>query len=539
MMSVILSVTVAAAGYDTSALDDMQFYDADPIRAEDSWGVVTATMKSLNAGLWSAANATKVEGPFNAINSGHGARMETVLNFTASPACADTYTNLSTTGGVATLPDCTGTCTAASGVSLGTTHGLSYAQCVSSCCTSQNCKAFAWYDTTDQGLLCATFTEGFTEGPQPFGPSNKCRHAQGGVLTVPASPVDQIVNGLRSGTFLGGVGTGGYELRADGTFHLSTLRNQHPAAEPWQGTVRDATLAVAVNGSPHVVRLRPFGGLSGVPRIVYQDRFPAAKLSFPVQSFNLTLFAYSALRPGDTNGSNTPAVVFTLHATNSQPAGGAPLDVSFMVLQGLGLRNDFTQAGPKGAAVPGQFANASACAAACVGAGAGAGAGEPCLAWQWDAAARSCTADGAAAGFSQGANRPGVDSGTPGAFSFSAAPADPSVVFSTIGAGGKKAFNGLGSQGLFVPEIATPSGGKVSRGAAAAASAEELLGALKATDPAAALAAKPRSAGADALFAAAAATANGVAPGESVSLSVAHAWFFPVRCVNTRACEYY
>ena len=43
------------------------------------------------------------------------------------------------------------------------------------------------------------------------------------VLTTPSSATDQIANGLRSGTWLGGVGTGGYELRADGTFHLSTV----------------------------------------------------------------------------------------------------------------------------------------------------------------------------------------------------------------------------------------------------------------------------------------------------------------------------
>ena len=70
--------------------------------------------------------------------------------------------------------------------------------------------------------LCVAFAKGYLIGPKPYG---KTDFAQGGELTVLPSSVDEISNGLRSGTWLGGVGTGGYEIRADGTFHLSSIMN--------------------------------------------------------------------------------------------------------------------------------------------------------------------------------------------------------------------------------------------------------------------------------------------------------------------------
>ena len=70
-------------------------------------------------------------------------------------------------------------------------------------------------------------------------------------------------------------------------------------------------------------------GLTEVLQLVYQDAFPVAKLGF----MNMSLYAYSQLTPGDTNASNTPAVVFTLRATNHEQA---PLKLSFLIAGGLG-----------------------------------------------------------------------------------------------------------------------------------------------------------------------------------------------------------
>lgn len=146
------------------------------------------------------------------------------------------------------------------------------------------------------------FTGGYEKGPQKF-PEGEVITAQGGAMSVPEPLEDDIANGLRGGTWLGGVATGGYEIRADGTFHKSTIRNQSPASEPWQGTVRDAVLAVAINGNAHVIRLQPFGNISGVPQLIYGGSFPVAKLSF----LNMSLYAYSSLTPGKNQHEQHPS----------------------------------------------------------------------------------------------------------------------------------------------------------------------------------------------------------------------------------------
>jgi hypothetical protein len=112
-------------------------------------------------------------------------------------------------GGVATLP------TGGDDTALGKLYGLSFSECVSWCCSTAACAAVAFYDTDNEGLLCQGFTMAFSTGPQPF-PDAHVRFAQGVVLAVSPAAEDDVANGLRSGTWLGGLGTGGYELRADG-----------------------------------------------------------------------------------------------------------------------------------------------------------------------------------------------------------------------------------------------------------------------------------------------------------------------------------
>ena len=546
-------------------------------------------------------------------------------------------------------------------VALSTALGLDFDQCVGHCCTAMGCAAVGWTAAAGNGSpsTCATFALGFDEVAHQAQPSSSSRSSsrrrrsppgvvprpvQGAVLATPPADVDHIANGLRSGTYLGGVGTGGYELRADGTFHKSTVRNQALSAEPWQGVVRDAVLAVAVDGVPFVVRLRPFGNISAVPSLVYHDRFPLAKLSF----LNMSLYAYSSLTPGDSNASNTPAVLFTLHATN--PTTGtptaAPVNVTFMVAMGLGLRNDWAQfagvagvggsdsggGGKTGHAVQHreQATSRGGCAAACV-------ANASCLAWEWGwggtaggcdggggasaaggrakgaaytelgdadcqagavlrngntapklateaACEAACTAtdgcttglfvtgtvrfgecwlssalarnpqhdfcgakpgescagftravgpapsqcrlqmkSGAAPAYTLGSNRAGVDSGNPG--SWEVLPGR-SAVFTTATSPGVKPYNGLGAQGLYLPAGGVCSGCIASVGAAA--SMEELLDSLRTGGGVrSGVGGAGPSPGPDALFAAAAVTVPGLAPGGSVSMTVVHAWHYP------------
>eukprot|EP00936_MAST-01D_sp_MAST-1D-sp1_P001493 g1493.t1 len=565
-LNVVCTMALQIAAADTSALDTIDFYPScGPLLATDSWGPAVVSVASLNDGLWAAANTTGAETPFS--KPPHPPGIETVLNYSASPVCLNALTNLSDMApGVATLPT-----SGDAGVQLGKVYDLSFEQCASHCCTAQNCSAFAWYDTVSQGRLCQPFTRGYSTGPQPYAPGAEIRAAVGGVLGAGHAPaaVDHIANGLRSGTFLGGVGTGGYELRADGTFHLSTLRNQSPAAEPWQGTVRDAVLAVSLDGTAHVVRLRPFGNISAVPQIVYQERFPIAKLSSFAGGGRLTLYAYSALSPGDNDGANTPAVIFTLHITadnagtgasvgQSAAASGSFTNVTFMVVQPFAVRNDWRQVGrgmsagstlrqPNGTT---SFDSAAACAAACHRSSSN---NDVCYAWDWEANTGSCTADREA--YAQGANVAGIDSGNPGNWTFEyahsgdgdsdghrAAQPMPTVRFTTEynAVGGTQPYNGLGTQALFVPAVSQPAGTtapgfQATRGVGAAGDVESLLSVLHSAEPAASLNRMRRpvsTADGGALFAGATVTVSNLpAPGSGsggiVSLSIVHAWHFP------------
>jgi hypothetical protein len=93
---------------------------------------------------------------------------------TPRPAnCSTTYTNLTNTGGVATLPTATGLLKAVSGVT--------YDGCVKYCCSFVGCVAWDWYSTTDEGFLCQIFKADYKTGPQPW-PSGHVLFAQGGVL---------------------------------------------------------------------------------------------------------------------------------------------------------------------------------------------------------------------------------------------------------------------------------------------------------------------------------------------------------------------
>lgn len=506
--------------FDTSPLDTLRFYSPTVLTPTSTFKTIVASIPSLNAGLWSAANTTRAERPFSL--PPHSPGMELVVNTSASPQCTGAATNMSSTGGIATLP--TGSSF------LGIYSSLTFEECVSFCCSTARCSAIAHYVTTDEGELCQAYGKGYITGPQPF-PSGHVTFAQGVALTTPPLQYDDIGNGLRSGTYLGGLGTGGYELRADGTFHLSTIRNQGPASEPWQGTLRDFVLSVGVNSQSFAVALRPIFGLSPVPQLVYEDAFPVAKLQFLL---GLQLYAYSPITPGDVNASNTPAVVFTLHvnATGAATAGG-PLNVSFVVGHGLGLRNDWggVSQGVKGV---GGYANASACAAACV---AAAAAAAPCFAWQFQATTGTCWLD--TVGYAQGANSgAGVDSGIPGGFTVynpNTTSTTPWVVFTTADPPPTHPLlhNALGSHGLFVlPGSTSPgSGASLSYSVAVGDTMEGLLTPLrlKGSAPAAELSSpyQPSAGCVSGLFGAAVASVTGLLPGESASLSIAHAWHFP------------
>lgn len=328
LLFLAVSCSALLTGPDTGALDALTFVLPSLLTAQDEWTTAVASVASLNDGLWAAQNSSAAEQPW--IASPHLPGLETVVN-TSCPACAALAVNLTNAGGVATLP----TCTAADEgtVFLMKVYGLSYAGCASHCCSSVACAAFAWYVTSDQGTLCQTFSAAYSVGPQPWPagdvvfaqvrralscvwlgrrPPHTCaRVCRAAPSELPRQPSTSsrpaCAQGLSSAALRpavtsscenGGIGPAAAVPpsssaparclpslphsfpRADGTTRLSTIRGQSPASEPWQGTVRDAVLAVAVNGEPFAVRLRPFGGLQPVPSLVWASAFPVARLGF-------------------------------------------------------------------------------------------------------------------------------------------------------------------------------------------------------------------------------------------------------------------
>ena len=228
LLHMLAAVSTATPG---GLLDKLEFFDdgVSGLSLADEYGPAVLSQTSLNQGLWAAMNVTAPESPFSVTVSvpGHPLGHETVLNFSAAASCTKTW-QPTPKGFVPTSQN--------DSVLLSTAMGISHDQCVSMCCTTINCKAWTW------DVNCAIYTEGY--GLVKAAASSQ---AVGGYLTGAPSTADQVVNGLRSGTYLGGAGTGGYELRADGKFYLSTIRGQSPASEPWQGTVRDAILASVRN----------------------------------------------------------------------------------------------------------------------------------------------------------------------------------------------------------------------------------------------------------------------------------------------------
>jgi uncharacterized protein (DUF608 family) len=236
--------------------------------------------------------------------------------------------------------------------------------------------------------------------------------------------------GLTSAVPLGGVGTGNYEIKADGKMYLSTIRNQDMAGEPWQGTVRDFAIVVSVNSVIYSIRIDSSVPLAApVPTLVYQGLYPLSKLTF----LDMSLYMYSTVTPADLPRSNTPAVVFSLHVNN--PSTTATLDVSFLMIMPMGIRNDWTQVAPATAFSLGSAITSSAqCASAC-------SQSASCLAWQYNTSTGVCVGDTV---YTEGYNSAGFDSGHPGVYNLST----NFVSFQTAATG---SYNGLGQQILYSP----------------------------------------------------------------------------------------
>lgn len=155
--------------------------------------------------------------------------------------------------------------------------------------------------------------------------------------------------GMRSSVPIGGLGTGGFELRADGSVHDWLVENQGPGlvhslhrSSTWPGLKMDKQelllgLRAAPSHAPSVamtLRTSPPPGFPAAEQLTYSGAYPVAQLVVSddrLQALGLraTLRAYAPFEVHDAATSNTPAVVFELEVTN---IGLAPLeDVGFFV----------------------------------------------------------------------------------------------------------------------------------------------------------------------------------------------------------------
>lgn len=375
---------------------------------------------------------------------------------------------------------------------LGSVLSLTLAQCASFCNSTANCATFNWYQTTPTTCNIGTGLSGSTV-VQPF--TGAIPTCQGGTTTTVAT-IDQVPHGVRSSVPLGGLGTGHYELRADGTFHLSTIQNQSPAGEPWQGVIRDFILAVAVNGVPYVVRLQPLGGITNVPSIVYSGQYPVSKLEF----LGLSLYAYSTVTPSDNDVSNTPAVVFSLDVNNPT---ATTMNVTFMIIKSMGFRSNWQHILTSSNTTLCSGCTESACASSCLALGT-------CYAWQYFPSSSTCVGD--IQRYNEGYYSASTDAGNPGTFSATL----NSIQFVNRVIGGAVPYSGLGDESLFVPTTSH------SIGIASGQTVTDLLGVLSQPNPSVSLSAlTPGS-----LFGAASVSAIGLASGSNTTLDIIHSWYY-------------
>ncbi|MEM1569274.1 MAG: GH116 family glycosyl hydrolase [Candidatus Bathyarchaeia archaeon] len=147
-----------------------------------------------------------------------------------------------------------------------------------------------------------------------------------------------------SGIPLGGIGTGSFEIRADGKFYEWQIFNNKPwrcGGAPWEDGKEDY---MDPNGLFFAVRLKPKDGeplirllrfgyvdvelgydlytlpwVKGVESIEYLGEYPLAKLRFidSLLMVNVELEAFSPFIPGDVKNSSIPTAIFAFRIQNT------------------------------------------------------------------------------------------------------------------------------------------------------------------------------------------------------------------------------
>ena len=402
--------------------------------------------------------------------------------------------------------------------------------CSDRCCADSNCQAWVFVTTLqapgseDQcvhGGSCCWLKNGVPAES----PDNYPGGIWSGTTTQPApGPVVVPPTGIRNAVPLGGLGAGTMELRGDGTLHEITIHSASPGGAAKYATQPDAMLSLLINGGQarSVRTAPPAYSVPGLAQIAYSGTYPVSRLSLYDPSslgaagLTATIYAYHHFRPNDAPTSAAPAVTFTLSVTNGG-AGVANVSLMFQLpfaaMQSC-ERVDFTSS------TSSVVASYAACLHTCANSSG-------CAAWNFASASGNCSLLPAAgrmvfmAGSFCGVAGAGWDSSDATSLSLSMHPGDAR----------SEAGPAVGDVAL--RPISSGAGSVISFGVA--------------DDPAALFVAFASSGGAG--FAAG--TSNGVTggsfsglaaahgavsvtsppiqPGETASVSVTWAWFFPHR----------
>jgi len=113
-------------------------------------------------------------------------------------------------------------------------------------------------------------------------------------------------NQIRSGVYVGGLGSGGFELRPDGKFYKCRLFNDWRAEPPL-----DACFLYKYKNKTYVLQLddyiNPYVIIQGVKKIGYRGEFPKVKLSYPELPVEIEFLSFFI--PGDIKNSSLPDVI--------------------------------------------------------------------------------------------------------------------------------------------------------------------------------------------------------------------------------------
>ncbi|CAE7410315.1 unnamed protein product [Symbiodinium natans] len=226
--------------------------------------------------------------------------------------------------------------------------------CAASCASEPRCVAFTWAEAikapwgncTTRGPCCflkdvlplPTYTPGLTSAHSPR-------------YVAPSM-------GVRSSIALGGVGTGSFELRGDGSFREWLVDNRYPAGAPKVSLLEGAALVLKVTSAArHRTALLRLGNAGAalpegvgadfeVKQLRYSGLYPLARLA--VEDTNLAVFAFSKVVYGDLDASQAPVVVLSLSGSVEDlarflgtPVGLDQFHVEFGIIMPAGVTGSY------------------------------------------------------------------------------------------------------------------------------------------------------------------------------------------------------